>query len=209
VWRACAGMRRYALARHRKDSRGVWAVVDGSFCIVLAWAVGVLACAFALGTGGGWRGALRAVAIAEATFLLGGACVATGTWALANRFLRLPAMPQTVSQKVSWTFAFDVYLTACVPGLAVGGVLAYAILPLLLWNGIVGLFLGNTVFFLAWGVFCFFQFRGFALLPFLGPNTRVFLAPCLACVALWALAILLRWNVPKSVIALLTGHTIM
>ncbi|CAB4428717.1 unnamed protein product [Rhizophagus irregularis] len=150
----CIAPRRvYRNIYYHKQTKNQWARDDPAFVVILSFFLGVSAIAWGLVYGHGFIGILKMILfMVFIDFVVVGMVISTICWAFANRFLTHRHTLHAVEQTVEWAYAFDVhYIWIC-------------------------LFLGNTMYLVAIGYYCYITFLGYNALPFL-LHTEMFLYP--------------------------------
>lgn len=188
------------LTLHRKQTKNTWARDDPALALVELALLAVVAVAY----GAAYRLIASPLALLWlicqfwAAFLVGGALIATATWAAANRYCRAGAsLPHSVEQSVDWLFAWDVHCNAFVPVLLLVFVANFLLLPLTMsGDGLVPCLVGNALYTAAAGHYLYITFQGYVVLPFLQhEKLRPLLAGIVAAAVLGVGATLLRFNI--------------
>lgn len=153
----------YKLTQLRKQTKNQWARDDPSFVFVLAALIGMGSISWAVAYGVwspitfAW---LACTSILQMVFV--NAIVATATWAIANRHLRVAVpLPHSVEQSVEWLFAWDVACNATVPTFLCLSVLQLLLLPLVLGSGWLSLLLANALYAIAGVLYWYNIFSGY------------------------------------------------
>ncbi|KAJ1679303.1 hypothetical protein EV182_002327, partial [Spiromyces aspiralis] len=130
-------------------------------------------------------------------YFLAGLVIATTSWFIANKYL-LHRNLHTVEQRVEWMYSFDIHCNSFFPFFLIIYVVQFFFLPILMRTSWVSLFLGNTLYAAAVGVYIYITFLGYQALPFL-KSQQVFLYP-LPVLAFLYLGSLFGYNVSHHVI---------
>jgi len=104
-----------------------------------------------------------------------GSVLATATWTLANKYLRVRAL-HSVDQEVEWMYAFDIHCNSFFPVFLLLYVLQFFLLPFLLSGGFLATLVSDTLFLAALSYYFYITFLGYSALPFL-ENSVYFLYP--------------------------------
>uniref|UniRef100_A0A7S0NED4 UNC-50 family protein n=1 Tax=Hanusia phi TaxID=3032 RepID=A0A7S0NED4_9CRYP len=160
-----------------KQTKNQWARDDPGFTVLCIFFLLVAAVAYTIAfrvtnPGAFIRLVLGAVCF---DFLFVGALLATLTWAVANKYLRVRTL-HSVEQKVEWLYAFDIHCNAFFPLFLMLYVLQFFLLPILLKGGFFATLVSNSLFLLAFGYYHYITFLGYQALPFL-ENSVYFLYP--------------------------------
>lgn len=188
----------YKLTQHRKQTKNTWARDDPAFTLILCAFIAVAAVAY--GVAYRYTSPLDYVYIvmrALFTFLLTGAVAATACMGIANQYMRAGvALPHSVEQSVEWLYAWDVHCNSYVSVVAITHLLLYALLPVVMTDGIAATVVGNTLYALAGAFYVYVTFSGYLVLPFL-QRTNMFLLPIAAIVLVNLLLTLFGINIAR------------
>lgn len=195
-----APKRVYRNVYFHKQTKNTWARDDPAILILLAACLCVAAVAWSVVYSYGLAGCLKlALLMILRDFLFVGAVVATIFWAFSNHVLLAPPSHSTAGDsKVEWAYAFDVHTNAFFPLYLTLYLGQLFLVPLLLKNNWVCLWLGNTLYLAAFGQYIYGIYLGFNALPFL-IRTELLLSPLLPLFAGYVLT-LLGFNVAKHVL---------
>lgn len=120
-------------------------------------------------------------------FFLFGFVIATSFWLILNR-PRFKFRSATESQ-VEWAYCFDVHCNAFLIIWVLLYFLQFLLLPLIKLHRWIGLFVGNTLYCLAFGHYFILTFYGYSQLPFL-KKINFILFPALAFAVLYLVSLL-------------------
>lgn len=143
-----------------------WARDDPAFLVLLSGALCVSSLIFALVLGlGAWQFVKFLLWVVFIDCVGVGLLVATALWAVCNAWLvrRDMAGGGGARDDVEWGYCFDVHLNAFFPLL----VLLHVLMPLLYapviqFDGFLASTIGNTIWLLATGYYCYITFLGYA-----------------------------------------------
>lgn len=193
-----APARVYKLTQHRKQTKNTWARDDPSFTLILIAFIMVTAVAFAVAYR--YTSPLDYAYIvtrAVLTFVMSGVVASLGCMNIANGYMRAGvALPHSVEQSVEWLYAWDVHCNAYVSVFALTHVLLYALLPLVMTDGVAATLTGNAIYALAASYYVYVTFSGYLVLPFL-QRQNMFLLPIAGIALLFLLLTLLGVNVAR------------
>ncbi|KAJ1549891.1 hypothetical protein HK405_001988, partial [Cladochytrium tenue] len=105
----------------------------------------------------------------------------------------------SAEQSVEWAYAFDVHSNAFFPAFLVTYVLQFFFLPIVVQDGLVSLFFGNTLYLVAIGFYLYITYLGYNALPFL-KNTSAFLYPTSILIVLYLVSLVIHFNVSRRVL---------
>ncbi|KIM73995.1 hypothetical protein PILCRDRAFT_80534 [Piloderma croceum F 1598] len=132
-------------------------------------------------------------------FLLVGAVVATVLWFFSNRVLLSPPSHSTPSDSsVEWSYALDVHINAFFPLYLTLYLAQLFLLPIILKDNWVCLWVGNTLYLAAFAQYVYGVYLGLNALPFL-IRSELLLAPLLPLFMSYVLS-LLGFNVARHVL---------
>jgi len=132
-------------------------------------------------------------------FLLVGVIVASFLWFFSNRVLLSPPSHSTpADSSVEWSYAFDVHINAFFPLYLTLYLAQLFLLPIILKNNWVCLWVGNTLYLAAFAQYVYGVYLGLNALPFL-IRSEVLLAPLLPLFMSYVLS-LLGFNVARQVL---------
>ena len=164
----------YKLTQHRKQTKNQWARDDPAFAIILCALLAVTATAY--GVAYSYKSPLAYVWLVLQSlfnFFVFGAVVASACWAVASRHMRSAVpLPHSVEQDVELLYAWDVHCNAYVAMLLGPHVGQLLLLPLIMRDGFLGVFLGNSLYAAALGYYTYVTFEGY-----LGPCNGVVVTP--------------------------------
>lgn len=153
----------YKLTQHRKQTKNQWARDDPAFFVLLLAFLGVAAVSF--GVAYEYNSPLAyawLVAQAWLGFVGSGAVLSTACWAAANKYMRGYAhLPHAGEQEVEWLYAWDVHCNASVAVLLLLFVAQFALLPLLMRDGLLSTLLANALYAVAISQYVYVTFSGY------------------------------------------------
>jgi len=136
-------------------------------------------------------------------FLLVGSIVATILWFFSNRLLVAPPNQFTPDTRVEWSYALDVHINAFFPLFLTLYIAQLFLLPVILRENWVCMWLGNTLYLAAFAQYTYGVYLGLNALPFL-VRTELLLAPLLP-IFVGYVGSLVGFNVAKNILHLYFG----
>ncbi|KAF3906686.1 hypothetical protein ABW20_dc0110230 [Dactylellina cionopaga] len=192
---------------HNKQTKGHWGRDDPSFVALLSFFLVLTSIAWGLAYTPGFLPIARlALVLTFVHFLSGALFVATLGWYLAGRFLRkgragrFGALPNGDGE-LEWAYCFDVAVRAFFVAFFFLYIVQFFLMPLLSRNWWISLFVGNTLYLVAFSFYCVVTFLGYNALPFLN-HTEVILFPIVAFVVVWVIS-LFGINIARNIAPLL------
>mmetsp|Transcript_46937 Transcript_46937/g.114352 ORF Transcript_46937/g.114352 Transcript_46937/m.114352 type:complete len:242 (-) Transcript_46937:125-850(-) len=125
-------------------------------------------------------------------FVVLGCAIATITWAVSNRYLRVHSL-HSVEQEVEWLYAYDIHCNSFFPLFLLLYVGQYFMLPYLLQEGFLPVFLSNSLYTVAFVYYHYITFLGYSALPFLR-DAVYFLYPAGVVIVLYVVTLLIGFN---------------
>mmetsp|Transcript_5566 Transcript_5566/g.13500 ORF Transcript_5566/g.13500 Transcript_5566/m.13500 type:complete len:247 (+) Transcript_5566:3-743(+) len=206
VYLCCDPKRVYKNTSYHKQTKNQWARDDPAFTVLCVCFLFVAAVAYAVAFRVSPGMFLRAVGGAVLLdFALTGVVVASATWAIANRYLRVNSL-HGVEQEVEWMYAFDVHCNSFFPLFLLINVTQYFLLPYLLADGFLPVFLSNSLYVSAFVYYHYITFLGYSALPFLR-DAVYFLYPAAIFIVLYVVSLLLGVNITIFVCTMYFGTT--
>ncbi|KAK6516585.1 hypothetical protein TWF506_006488 [Arthrobotrys conoides] len=192
---------------HNKQTKGHWGRDDPSFVALLSFFLLLTSIAWGLAYTPSFLSIARlALVLTFVHFLSGALLVATAGWYLAGRFLRkgrtgrFGATP-SADGELEWAYCFDVAVRAFFVAFFFLYIVQFFLMPLLSKNWWISLFIGNTLYLVAFSFYCVVTFLGYNALPFLS-HTEVILFPIVAFVIIWVVS-LFGINIARNIAPLL------
>ncbi len=179
----------YRLTTLRKQTKNVWAREDASFVVLQLALLAGAAAAWGVAYEVSLREPLSflwLVLHAWGQYLVGGALVATASWAVANKALRTSALPYSapVGTDADWAFAWDVHTNGFTTVFWLLYVAELLAAPLVLGESWMCTLTANALWACAITAYWYSAYLGWQTLP-LVRRPNAFLAPAgAACVAL-------------------------
>lgn len=189
----------YQLTSYRKQTKNQWARDDPAFVVVLLFFLFVASVAYGVAfqvTGATFAWILTL--FAGVHFLACGALMATFTWFVSNRYLRVQSC-QTADQNIQWMYAFDIHCNSFCPVFMVLYVVHFFLLPFLIQPIMSATICSNVLYFVAWCYYSYITSLGYSTLPFL-ERTEVFLYPTIPFLA--AVVVLCTWKINLTRLAI-------
>lgn len=190
----------YQLTSYRKQTKNQWARDDPAFVVVLVFFLFVASVAYGVAfqvTAATYAWILTLFIAVH--FLAGGAVVATFTWFVSNKYLRLQTY-QNSDQNIQWMYAFDIHCNSFCPVFFVLYVVHYLLLPFLIQPMLSATICSNSLYFIAWCYYSYITSLGYSTLPFL-ERTEVFLYP--TALVLIGVVALCHWGINLTHLSLL------
>ncbi|KAF3186438.1 hypothetical protein TWF788_003298 [Orbilia oligospora] len=189
------------------ETKGHWGRDDPSFVALLSFFLLLTSIAWGLAYTPSFLSIARlALVLTFVHFLSGALLVATAGWYLAGRFLRkgrtgrFGATP-SADGELEWAYCFDVAVRAFFVAFFFLYIVQFFLMPLLSKNWWISLFIGNTLYLVAFSFYCVVTFLGYNALPFLS-HTEVILFPIVAFVIVWVVS-LFGINIARNIAPLL------
>jgi hypothetical protein len=85
--------------------------------------------------------------------------ISTLTWYISNKYLKTLSAG---NQDVEWLYSFDIHCNGYFCYFMISSVLQFFLLPVLIQNTFYSLIIGNSLYFIAFGYYCFITSRGLA-----------------------------------------------
>eukprot|EP00040_Diaphanoeca_grandis_P020099 m.106702 g.106702 ORF g.106702 m.106702 type:complete len:251 (-) comp27746_c1_seq1:118-870(-) len=198
LWLLIAPNRVYRHAHYQKTHKNQYARDDPAF-LVLLWAflcLSSIMCGVVFGLSfSGVIAFLLWVVLIDCVAL--GAIIATGFWYISNKFLRAKN-PHAVEERVEWAYAFDVHCNAFFPVILIIHVLQIFLIKVINHEYFVSALIADTLDLIAVCYYIYITFVGYSALPFLN-RTVLLLYPMVLAVGLYVVALLLGWNMTRSI----------
>jgi len=168
--------RAYRDISYHKQTKNQWARDDPAFVVILSLVLTVCAVLYGFVYMQGFLGILKLVVhMVLVDFILVGVAVATLTWFLTNKLLRVET-GHFIEQSVEWGYSFDVHCNSFVPIVVILYVIQFFFIPVITKDNFLSMFIGNSMYFAAFVYYHYITFLGYTALPFL-QHTEVFLYP--------------------------------
>eukprot|EP00035_Acanthoeca_spectabilis_P022790 m.445793 g.445793 ORF g.445793 m.445793 type:complete len:248 (+) comp19277_c0_seq1:95-838(+) len=188
----------YRHAHYQKTHKNQYARDDPAFLVLLAVFLCISSVMVAIVFGlsfGSFVALLLWIVFVDCIAI--GAVIASTLWYVSNRFLRTRS-PHTVEEAVEWAYCFDVHCNAFFPLLLILHVLQILIIKVINTTYFVSTMAADTLWLVAVCYYVYITFVGYNALPFLH-RTVLLLYPGLIAVAVYFVALLLNWNISRSV----------
>ncbi|KIK55005.1 hypothetical protein GYMLUDRAFT_176255 [Collybiopsis luxurians FD-317 M1] len=202
----CLAPRRvYRNVYFHKQTKNTWARDDPAILVLIAACLFVSGIAWSVAYSFSVRRAFElAVVMIVRDYLLTGLVVATVLWFVSNRILVAPPSHSSPADSaVEWAYAFDVHTNAFFPFFLTLYVAQLLILPVVLKDNWICLFLGNTLYLAGFAQYTYGVYLGLNALPFL-IRSELLLSPLLPLFTAYIIS-LLGFNVAKHVLAVYFG----
>ncbi|THU96241.1 UNC-50 [Dendrothele bispora CBS 962.96] len=202
----CLAPRRvYRNVYFHKQTKNTWARDDPAILVLLAACLCVSAVAWSVAYSFSLLEAIQlAFFMVFRDYLLTGIIVATILWLTSNKLLLAPPSHSTPADSaVEWAYAFDVHTNAFFPLYLTLYLAQLFLLPIVLKDNWVCLFLGNTLYLAAFAQYTYGIYLGLSALPFL-IRSELLLSPLLPLFTAYIVS-LLGFNVAKHVLAVYFG----
>jgi hypothetical protein len=197
----CLAPRRvYRNVYFHKQTKNTWARDDPAILVL----IGACLCVSAIAWGVVYSYSVQeilniAILMIFRDFLVSGLVIATLLWFSANRFLLSPPSHSTsTDSKVEWAYAFDVHTNAFFPFYLTLYLAQLFLLPIILKDKWVCLWIGNTLYLAAFAQYTYGIYLGLNALPFL-VRSELLLSPLLPLFVTYIIS-LLGLNVPQFVL---------
>ncbi|KAK9462604.1 UNC-50 [Lipomyces oligophaga] len=208
IWEVCylfiAPKKVYRQIYYRIETKNSWARDDPSFVILLSGFLLLTAVAWGVAYSPGFLSIVELMFdIVLVDFLLVGAIISTIAYFAIPRFLRqrqtrgVMAMAQQDST-LEWAYCFDVHCNSFLIIWFALYVLQFVMLPIIIKDNWLSLFLGNTLFFAAISYYIVITYLGYTILPFL-ERTELLLLPIIPVSILYVIS-LFGYNVSRHAV---------
>jgi len=197
----CLSPRRvYRNVYFHKQTKNTWARDDPAILVLIGACLCVSAIAWGIVYSYNVREILSiALIMIFRDFLLSGVIIATLLWFTANRLLLSPPSHSTpADSNVEWAYAFDVHTNAFFPLYLTLYLAQLLLLPIILTDYWVCLWIGNTLYLAAFAQYTYGIYLGLNALPFL-VRSEFLLSPLLPFFIAYIIS-LLGLNVAQSVL---------
>ncbi|TFK28509.1 UNC-50 [Coprinopsis marcescibilis] len=197
-----APKRVYRNVYFHKQTKNQWARDDPAILVLIAACLCVSAVAWGLVYSfSPLQTLVLAALMILRDFLLSGVIIATVLWFTANRLLLSPPSHSTPADSfVEWAYAFDVHTNAFFPLYLTLYLAQLFLLPVVLKDNWVCLWVGNTLYLIAFAQYTYGVYLGLSALPFL-VRSELLLSPLLPIFTAYIVS-LLGFNVAKHVLAI-------
>lgn len=202
----CLAPRRvYRNVYFHKQTKNTWARDDPAILILVSACLAVAAIAWSVVYSFNLYEGLRLIAfMIFRDFLLCGVITATLFWFISNKLLLSPPSHSTPADSVvEWAYAFDVHTNAFFPLYLTLYLAQLFLLPIVLKDNWVCLWVGNTLYLAAFAQYIYGTYLGLNALPFL-IRSEFLLAPLLPLFGGYIVS-LLGFNVAKHALKLYFG----
>ncbi|KAF5351038.1 hypothetical protein D9756_008316 [Leucocoprinus leucothites] len=195
----CLAPRRvYRNVYFHKQTKNTWARDDPAILVLIAACLTIAAVAWGVVYKLGLWGILNLVLfMVLRDFLLSGIVIATILWFISNRMLLSPPSHSTpADSSVEWAYVFDVHTNAFFPLYLTLYLAQLFLLPIVLKDNWVCLWLGNTLYLAAFAQYTYGVYLGLSV------RSELLLSPLLPLFTAYILS-LLGFNVAKHVLVAL------
>jgi hypothetical protein len=197
----------YKSLYYHKQTKNTWARDDPSFIILLSFFLIASAIAWGLAYSPGVGPILKLmVSMVLIDFLATGVIIATLGWLFANRFLRQQnrgVMSIGGEGELEWAYCFDVHCNSFLVIWLCLYIIQFIMLPVLNRTNWVSMFLGNTLYLVAFSYYFTITFLGYSNMPFL-EHTELLLFPIPIFVILYIIS-LFGFSAVRAVVHLYFG----
>eukprot|EP00039_Didymoeca_costata_P007325 m.98568 g.98568 ORF g.98568 m.98568 type:complete len:252 (-) comp13641_c0_seq1:5443-6198(-) len=190
----------YRNAHYQKTHKNQYARDDPAFVVLLAafLLASSIICAIVFGLSFG-QFILFFLWVVFIDCIMVGCIIASCLWWISNSFLRTK-QPFAVEEDVEWAYAFDVHCNAFFPLVLILHVLQLFLIGIINHEWFFSALMADSLWMIALCYYFYITFLGYSALPFLNRTTVVlFLFPILLVVATYVVALLLRWNISRTV----------
>ncbi|KAL9709826.1 hypothetical protein Ac2012v2_006880 [Leucoagaricus gongylophorus] len=197
----CLAPRRvYRNVYFHKQTKNTWARDDPAILVLIAACLTAAAIAWGIVYKIGlWATLSLVLFMILRDFLLSGIIIATILWFISNRMLLSPPSHSTPADSfVEYAYVFDVHTNAFFPLYLTLYLAQLFLLPIVVKDNWVCLWLGNTLYLAAFAQYTYGVYLGLSALPFL-VRSELLLSPLLPLFTAYILS-LLGFNVAKHVL---------
>ncbi|KAJ7598508.1 UNC-50 [Mycena floridula] len=202
----CLAPRRvYRNVYFHKQTKNTWARDDPAILVLVAACLCVAAVAWSVVYSFSVGEAIKlAIFMILRDYLLSGIVIASILWFTCNRLLLSPPSHSSpADSSVEWAYAFDVHTNAFFPLYLALYLAQLFLLPIILKDNWVCLWVGNTLYLAAFAQYTYGVYLGLNALPFL-VRSELLLSPLLPLLTAYVIS-LLGFNVAKHVLAVYFG----
>jgi len=193
---------------YHKQTKNSWSRDDPSFIVLLTFFLTLTAVAWGLAYTPAFGSIVRLIlSLVFLHFLATSLLSATAGYFLCGKFLKVPATGglgraglATAEGNMEFLYCFEIGVRAFFPVWVFLYVIQFMMMPILVRDYWISIFLGNSLYLIAFSFYCIITFLGYNVLPFLH-HTEVLLFPVVVLVVLWGVS-LIGFNVAKHVINL-------
>ncbi|KAI5954653.1 hypothetical protein KGF54_002429 [Candida jiufengensis] len=198
-----------------QDERNSYTREDPSFLILITGFLSISAIAWGLAYSPTFLDILKLIIyMVFIDFYLFGFIISTITWIITNKLFNLDMNKYSVNY-IEWGFCFDIHCNSFLIIWCLLYVLQFILLPIIrIKNSIIGLIIGNSLYFGSIGYYFIVTFYGFNSLPFITSTivksnyknpARVLQIIVVGCILpflalVWLITILFRINVAEKMI---------
>lgn len=193
---------------YHKQTKNSWSRDDPSFIVLLTFFLSITAIAWGLAYTPAFGSIMRLTfSLVFVHFLLSSLVFATAGYYLCGKFLKVPPVGgfgnagiTTGEGELEFMYCFEIGVRAFFPVWVFLYVIQFLMMPLLTRDYWISIFLGNSLYLIAFSFYSVITFLGYNALPFLH-HTEILLFPVVVMVILWAVS-LFGFNVAKHVVEL-------
>ncbi|KAF8250204.1 UNC-50 [Wilcoxina mikolae CBS 423.85] len=193
---------------YHAETKNSWSRDDPSFIVLLTFFLTLTAIAWGLAYTPKFSSIVRLVfSLVFLHFLATSLVFAAAGYYLCGRFLKVPqtgglgrAGIVAGGGELEFMYCFEIGVRAFFPVWVFLYIIQFLMMPLLTRDYWISIFLGNSLYLIAFSFYCIITFLGYNALPFLH-HTEILLFPVFVLVILWAIS-LLGFNVAKNVVKL-------
>lgn len=173
---------------YQHQTKHQWARDDPSFFILQIGLLLLSSMVWSIVYGHSFLGFIRMIMnMIFIDFFLFGFAVATTFWLILNRpYFKFRSASES---QVEWAYCFDVHCNAFLIIWVLLYFLQFVLLPIIKLHRWIGLFVGNTLYCLAFGHYFILTFYGYSQLPFL-KSINFMLIPALAFAVLYIISLI-------------------
>ncbi|KAF8632047.1 hypothetical protein AX15_002069 [Amanita polypyramis BW_CC] len=195
-----APKRVYRNVYFHKQTKNTWARDDPAILVLITGCLCVSAVAWAVVYSYSVLDTIKlAILMIMRDYLLSGIIIASILWLISNHLLLSPPTHSTpADSRVEWAYAFDVHTNAFFPLYLTLYLAQVFLVPILLKDNWVCLWVGNTLYLAAFAQYTYGVYLGLNALPFL-VRSELLLSPLLPLFTAYVLS-LLGFNVAKHVL---------
>ncbi|KAI5806282.1 UNC-50 [Geopyxis carbonaria] len=192
---------------YHKQTKNSWSRDDPSFIVLLTFFLTLTAIAWGLAYVPSFGSIVRLIfSLVFLHFLFTSLVFAATGYFLCGKFLKVPASEglgragiTSGSGEMEFMYCFEIGVRSFFPIWVFLYVIQFLMMPLLSRDYWISIFLGNSLYLIAFSFYSIITFLGYNALPFLH-HTEVLLMPVVVLVILWAVSMLCGFNVAKNVV---------
>eukprot|EP01129_Flabellula_baltica_P005572 TRINITY_DN2031_c0_g1_i2.p1 TRINITY_DN2031_c0_g1~~TRINITY_DN2031_c0_g1_i2.p1 ORF type:complete len:218 (+),score=-0.39 TRINITY_DN2031_c0_g1_i2:15-668(+) len=161
----------YNTTRFHKQTKNQWARDDPSFVMITMYMILITSISYAIAFSHGLSSIIKTVLwTVFVDYLLVGLIVATFSWYVTNKYMRLNRM-NSIEQKVEWLYAFDIHCNSFFPMYVLVHVVQYFALFIIISDNFLATVLSNIIYCTGLVYYFYVTFLGYTGFKIFKTNT--------------------------------------